>query len=97
MGEIKTAVMENQNKPIILCGDFNTTPETQVHQLVAAFLSDTWALAGKGPGYSFRADHPEKRIDYIWITPDRLRPVKIWVPATLASDHLPVMAEFSLK
>ena len=61
-------------------------------------LDDTWALAGTGDGFTIPAEKPRKRIDYIWISKNKaLAPLKVWVPRSDASDHLPVLAEFRLR
>ena len=43
------------------------------------------------PANTFRSTDPRQRIDCIWVSPD-LTVVEVSVPATTASDHLPVMA-----
>ena len=62
-----------------------------------AFLADTWELVGRGEGFSYSTEKPEKRIDYVWISPETITPVKMEVLRTDASDHLPVLAELRLK
>jgi len=43
-------------------------------------------------------DKPVKRIDYIFCrSSDRLRVKEAWIVETLASDHLPVVAELEIK
>jgi endonuclease/exonuclease/phosphatase family metal-dependent hydrolase len=83
--------------PVILCGDFNSTPDSRTYGNVKAFLADTWERVGKGDGLSFPASTPVKRIDYIWITPETIAPMKMEVLRSEASDHLPVVAELRLK
>ena len=51
---------------------------------------------GQGDGFTIPAKQPAKRIDYIWIAKDKsLVPLRVWVPRSDASDHLPVVAEFA--
>ncbi len=95
MGEIEMRMKPYAGRPIILCGDFNTTPESRVCRRLGERFDDTWARVGQGDGFTIPAQHPTQRIDYIWITKDKsLVPLKIWVPPSDASDHLPVVAEF---
>jgi endonuclease/exonuclease/phosphatase (EEP) superfamily protein YafD len=83
---------------VILCGDFNDTPGSRTHRKMKEILDDTWELIGSGEGLTFSADKPHKRIDYIWISRgESLRPLKMWVPQSDGSDHLPVVAEFELR
>jgi endonuclease/exonuclease/phosphatase family metal-dependent hydrolase len=95
VGEIETRLKLNAGRPIILCGDFNATPESRVCRRLSENLEDTWARIGEGDGFTIPASQPTKRIDYIWIAKDTsLKPIKVWVPPSDASDHLPVVAEF---
>lgn len=83
--------------PIILCGDFNDTPQSRVCRRLSETFDDIWVRVGQGDGFTIPAAKPRKRIDYIWISKDEsLTPRKVWVPQSDASDHLPVVAEFTL-
>jgi endonuclease/exonuclease/phosphatase family metal-dependent hydrolase len=90
-------IVASTKLPVIICGDFNSTPESRPHQLMSRFVSDAWELSGKGPGFSFPSGRPDRRIDYIWISTNSIAPVNIWVPVTEASDHCPVVAELILR
>lgn len=84
--------------PIILCGDFNDTPESRVCRRIAESFDDTWKLIGQGDGFTIPVTNPRKRIDYIWISKGKaLVPLKAWVPQSDASDHLPLVGEFQLQ
>jgi len=96
--EIEATTRQYAGKPVILCCDFNDKPTSRVAQKMAKTFDDTWAMVGKGDGFSFSADRPHERIDYLWISKNTpLRPLKAWVPSSRASDHLPVVAEFELR
>jgi endonuclease/exonuclease/phosphatase family metal-dependent hydrolase len=83
--------------PIILCGDFNDVPESRTYAKLAALFVDSWKVAGSGPGFTIPAEGPKKRIDYIWISRGSpIKPMKMWVPESQASDHLPIVAELEL-
>jgi endonuclease/exonuclease/phosphatase family metal-dependent hydrolase len=97
VGELKQLVAAHHDLPIIICGDFNSKPDSSTHKDMSEFLTDPWPLCGKGPGFSFPADAPNRRIDYAWISQETIRPLRAWVPQTEASDHRPVMFEFKLK
>jgi endonuclease/exonuclease/phosphatase family metal-dependent hydrolase len=66
--------------------------------MVAGF-EDAWMRSrAKGEGLSYPADQPVKRIDYIFTRQsDRIRAKKTWVVNTLASDHLPVVADLEMR
>jgi endonuclease/exonuclease/phosphatase family metal-dependent hydrolase len=97
VAELKGMVAAAGKTPVILCGDFNALPESRTIAGVKEFLADTWELVGKGPGLTIPVTKPTKRIDYIWITPASIVPEKIEVLKSIASDHLPVMAELRLR
>lgn len=83
--------------PVMICGDFNDTPGKEVHNRLLTVFNDTWQMVGKGDGLTIPVTKPTKRIDYIFLSKEfPLKPVKMWVPETLASDHLPIVAEFEL-
>lgn len=85
--------------PLIVSGDFNDEPDGSSYQMMLRGFDDAWlASRVKGLGLSYPADKPVKRIDYIFLrTNDRWRVKKVWVVETVASDHLPVVADVELK
>jgi endonuclease/exonuclease/phosphatase family metal-dependent hydrolase len=82
--------------PAVFCGDFNDRPGSRTHQQMRALLADTWEEVGDGDGFTFRADHPDRRIDYIWTSRGRVTPLRAWIPSTEASDHRPLVAELRI-
>ena len=85
--------------PLIVVGDFNDEPTGSAYKLMLTKFEDAWiGSRSKGNGFSYPADQASKRIDYIFYrTSDGVRVKKTWVVKTLASDHLPVMAELELR
>ena len=78
----------------ILLGDLNADPPTAEMKLIAtAGMVDSWTGSGEGDGFTYYAIDPDKRIDYLWISPD-LEVLEIEVIQTPASDHLPVIGIF---
>lgn len=72
----------------VVLGDFNATPEaTEIEVLRRAGLRDTFVLAGQGQGFTYSSTRPERRIDYIFVSPDLLAR-DFRVLAGTASDHL---------
>ncbi|MGB2854673.1 MAG: endonuclease/exonuclease/phosphatase family protein, partial [Dehalococcoidia bacterium] len=78
----------------VLMGDLNAEPgHFEMEMLQVAGLVD--AMAGVNPPeYTFPSFDPDRRIDYIWVSPD-LTASDAHVPVSLASDHLPVVAEIT--
>jgi endonuclease/exonuclease/phosphatase family metal-dependent hydrolase len=76
----------------IILGDMNSWPHYSDTALFRqAGLRDAFALAGTGSGFTYRSDRLDRRIDYIWITPD-LEVENLAIPFSTASDHLAVGA-----
>jgi len=88
--------MANETRPHIVCGDLNTPPRGMVYGSLARRWQDTFAAAGMGFGYTFASRAPLLRIDYVWLSPG-LRPVRVLVPPSRASDHRPVVADVVLR
>jgi endonuclease/exonuclease/phosphatase family metal-dependent hydrolase len=96
-GEIETILKSYAGRPLLICGDFNATPESRVIRKLSPLLRDTWLLAGKGDGFTVPVNQPRRRIDYLWMSKDApFVPRHAWVPHSDASDHLPIVVEFEI-
>ena len=80
--------------PMIIGGDFNEGPDAPGIRLLReqTGLQDADAVQSR---LTYPADLPEHRIDYFFYSPE-LMLKEISPVSTLASDHLPLLAEFSL-
>ena len=89
--------LEETKGPLIVVADLNDTPDGGAYKLMDTLFDDAWiASRTKGDGFSYPADKPVKRIDHIFYR-DRVRAKKAWVVETLASDHVPVVAELEIQ
>lgn len=98
VSEIQSVAARAGSVPIILCGDFNDTPGSRVHQQLSGSFLDSWEQAGVGSGWTYPAEQPRKRIDYVWTA--RAVPLEIvsaHVPDSAASDHRPLVVEFRFR
>ncbi len=87
--------LEKAEKPVILCGDFNMSPENPTLAPIFAHLHDT-ASAFMCPSLSFPSDKPKVKIDYIFASREfKIRSAEI--PPVIASDHRPHIAELELQ
>ena len=84
-----------QTGPVIVCGDFNTPPRGKLWARMAARFRDAFATAGWGMGYSFRADIPLVRIDYVWCG-DGVAVQSCETLRHAGADHRPVLADLVL-
>jgi endonuclease/exonuclease/phosphatase family metal-dependent hydrolase len=77
--------------PTIVFGDLNAKPDAPELAPLLERLHDAWP-ASAGPGFTYPADKPSARIDYV-LTSAHFRVRSAQVVATQASDHRPVVIE----
>jgi endonuclease/exonuclease/phosphatase family metal-dependent hydrolase len=92
------SAMKDVKGPLIVVGDFNDIPSGRAYQLMRYQFSDAWIeSSGTDQGFSYPADKPAKRIDYIFTrSTDRVRTKRAWIVNTEASDHVPVVADLKV-
>jgi endonuclease/exonuclease/phosphatase family metal-dependent hydrolase len=82
---------------VLIGGDFNSTPESMVQADVrAGGLRDAWLACGRGDGFTYPADTPVKRIDYLYLT-GATTCSRAEVVETTASDHRPLLVTVKLR
>ena len=84
-----------QGAPLVLGGDMNARPDAIEVRALGAIFDDAWLGCGTGPGYTFRADQPDRRIDYLMLV--RVRCTRAQVIATEISDHRPLIVDVQLR
>jgi endonuclease/exonuclease/phosphatase (EEP) superfamily protein YafD len=77
--------------PVIVVGDFNSTPHNWAYAQIADGLRDAYAEAGEGGGATYHARWPLVRIDYVLASP-AWTVVEAHVPEIQLSDHRPLVA-----
>ena len=90
VGEI---LPEYDTDAVLIGGDFNDIPSSRMYQKLSESFKDAWVVSGHGNGFTIPAGQPSKRIDYI-LFDGKIKPDSVWVPSTVASDHLPVVTDF---
>jgi len=90
--------LQGIKEPLIVVGDFNDVPAGAAYKLMRQQFDDAWVDSNKdAEGFSYPADNPAKRIDYILTrTSDSIRTKRAWIVQTLASDHVPVVADLEI-
>ncbi len=82
---------------VILCGDFNVTPESETVTLLARHFKDSGSSLPITESLTFNSVNPDRRIDYIFIPADQPLLIKeARVIRTEASDHLPFFVRLCL-
>lgn len=84
-------MVDDEEAPVILVGDFNSTPNNSVYRRLAEGRQDVFRTAGRGWGATYHTRFPIVRIDYILVGPE-WEVVDAYVPRAWLSDHLPVIA-----
>jgi endonuclease/exonuclease/phosphatase family metal-dependent hydrolase len=91
--------LRDQTGLLIVVGDFNEEPKGDAYKLMLPKFEDAWfRINAKGDGLSYPADKPVKRIDYIFYRANGgVRAKRARVVNTLASDHVPVVADLEIR
>lgn len=79
--------------PKVIMGDLNARPNSAEMQPLFAHYKDSFA--DQNDAYTIPAENPASRIDYIF-TSNEIETKNAEVISTLASDHLPIVAEITL-
>ena len=84
---VKTVTKNLAEEKCILMGDFNMLPENEILLPIRARMKDTADFFERSL-LSFPSDKPDRKIDYIFVSPD-IEVVSADIPAIVASDHRP--------
>lgn len=82
--------------PVIVCGDFNDTPQSYTYHQVDLLLEDSFVQEGEGFGKTYARGPIPFRIDYIFHS-DEFKTHSFKVGEKKLSDHFPVIAELGIK
>jgi len=92
------AALKDVHGPLIVVGDFNDVPAGRAYKLMGEVFADAWSESHQSDaGFSYPAENPAKRIDYILFrSTDGVKVKRAWIVSTLASDHVPVVADLEI-
>lgn len=105
----KIKLLNTQNLPLVLMGDFNLTPETKPIQYLSKILNDSKTISQskpfgpKGTFNGFKHNQPvTDKIDYIFTSKETIKVKKFAIlsdskDCKYPSDHLPVFAEIEIN
>ena len=82
------------DSPTILLGDMNTSPDAAELQPLFTRFRDSWSTMA-GPGFTYPADTPTDRIDYVLVSPNGKIDTAFVPVVPSASDHRPVVVDLS--
>ncbi|QXD15872.1 endonuclease/exonuclease/phosphatase family protein [Rhodocaloribacter litoris] len=83
-------LIDTETLPVLVCGDFNNTPDNWGYRELTRGLTDAFARAGRGWGATFHAGLPLFRIDYVLAGPEWVVETA-HVPPVRLSDHRPLV------
>jgi endonuclease/exonuclease/phosphatase (EEP) superfamily protein YafD len=95
-----------ESGPVIVAGDFNVTPHSQMYLLLSRHLRNAHDEAGSGLGFTFPSGErafgvvplrPLLRIDHIFVSGHFLALRAGTVGDSAGSDHRPVFAELAQR
>lgn len=93
--EMVLARVRESKEPVIVAGDFNGPPYTEVPTRFRAEMTDSFAAVGSGCGMTLLPKLPYQRIDFAFVR--GLKPMFAEVIDSNASDHQAVAFEFLFK
>lgn len=93
--KVNAIVAKLQDKPALLAGDLNATPDSQTLKV----LQQQWTIANQQPLATVPVQQPSKQIDFILFRPaQRWSVVDVTVlDEAVASDHRAILAVLELK
>ncbi len=78
--------------PVVLCGDFNDTPNSYIYSILSEQLTDTFREKGFGFGSTYAGAMPFLRIDYILVD-TKFKVYGSHRKKANFGDHIPVFTE----
>lgn len=87
--------MQKSPHPVLLCGDFNETPQSYIYRMLSENLCDTFREKGFGLGSTYAGSIPALRIDFILSSP-KLKILDSKIFKEDHSDHYPVFCKIDL-
>src|SRR5690606_34432448 len=83
----------NLKTPVILCGDFNAQPDSEV----IAILDRSFKRSSILNGFTIPVINPKREIDFVMYSPEKIFKVEkhVVIDEPYPSDHLPVYVELS--
>ena len=91
---VETVMANLEPEKCVLMGDFNALPDDPVLAPIRARMRDAAEVFDQ-PKLSFPSDAPDRKIDYIFVSPD-IEVIAADIPAIVASDHRPHTAEIKI-
>ncbi|MBN4061605.1 endonuclease/exonuclease/phosphatase family protein [Bacteroidales bacterium AH-315-I05] len=82
--------------PVIMCGDFNDSPQSYAYEQISDGLKDAFIESGRGIGTTYIGRFPSFRIDYI-LHSEEIQSFGFRKIQATYSDHYPISCQINLK
>ena len=89
-------VIDKSENPIIVCGDFNMSPESPRFIPLRQRLISVADVMGKTNEYTLSSTMPHATADYVFVSSE-FEVVSYSVEQIIMSDHFPIVAEVKIK
>jgi vancomycin resistance protein VanJ len=87
--------LEDSKIPLVIGGDFNTTPRGAMYSSLRDKYKNAFEQAGWGFGFTYNSRLPVIRIDNVWFN-SRLRATRAFAVDDATSDHCPFVTDLVL-
>ena len=95
MMEALLKIIDKEDKPFVLCGDFNAQPESDILAPLFERLQSAAKVTGKQQELTWSSYDPKLTIDYIFLSKE-FKVLEFEVVKTILSDHYPLYAVVEL-
>ena len=95
--KLNSIIDNTSNKYIIVCGDFNDSPISYVHETLTKSLKDAYTESGNGPGWSYNRSGMYFRIDHILISESFISYNAKVDKYGQESDHYPIFCTLEMQ
>lgn len=90
-------VQRNEDKNIVMCGDYNDTPISYVYQKINSTLKNAFRESGRGIGISYNQRGFWVRIDHIFVS-QNIKTYHTYIDSSIdISDHYPLITWIEIQ
>lgn len=90
-------LIDQSSFPMVICGDFNNSPNSYSYHKIKGNLKDAFREAGNGYGYTYSNLMKLFRIDFVFFSGATFQAVNYRTGDVDYSDHLPVLVDFKVN
>jgi len=90
-------LIEDETVPVIVAGDFNSTPHDWAYHHLTETMQDVYSLRGPVGGATYPSNRPLVRIDHVLVSDEWEAVDARILDARMTSDHRPVVVQLRWK